>query len=62
MCVCMCSGGAGPGGLGGGAGGGMIFDPMRQGGPGMGGYGPRGPFPPRYIVMCIDRYDVLCVQ
>lgn len=30
-------------------GGGMIFDPMRGGRPEIGGYGPRGPFPPKYV-------------
>ena len=42
-----CSGrGPGLGGIGGG--GGMIFDPLRQGGrSGMGGFGPHGPYPPR---------------
>ena len=42
--IVQCSGG-GPG-LGGiGGGGGMIFDPLRQGG--RSGFGPQGPYPPR---------------
>ena len=41
----VCSGGGDFGMPGGG--GGMIFDPLRQGGGGgQGRYGPRGPFPP----------------
>lgn len=56
MPVCVCSGGSvGPGGFGGG-GGGMIYDPMRQGGPGLGGYGPRGPFPPKYVCVLLAHY------